>query len=1186
MKDRTNLTTEKTGSWGQSLPPFLTLLLTALIFIGASGSAVRAAGAAVEPPLLVHLREISNARDNIFGVFDLAPAATTPFFGNTIHVTTTAQGIADDGLCSLQEAIYSANLDFGVAPASFDPLVTFDTGCAPGSGDDTIVLEAGKEYLMTAPLDDPYNPVGPTANPIVLSNMTIDANGARLVRANPFRDFAGTNFRAFAVAKRAFADPNDDLDVQGAGTGSLLIRNAHIKGFTAKGGDGRSGGGGGMGAGGAIYVHEARLSIENSTFEDNGAGGGKGSWNPFGPGGGGGGMGGNGGLGQGNTFLPLHDPTDADFVGLGEGPGGGGGGSRGNGGANGFTSDFFRGWATTNGGGGGGTLSNGEAGGSHVSQPSQNGLGGIRCGGTGGHFMGDGGNATCPGGGGGGGEPAGTFREGGNAGHGHYGGGGGGGGYHQSNTAGFAYGRRGGRGGFGGGGGAGGEGDHGGNGGFGGGGGAGSDSAGRGGIYGMFGGDGNDYYGGGGAGLGGAIFNHKGTVTVWNSTFTGNFAVRGTVTPINGYPDAAEGGSDAGGAIFSLNGTLEIYNSTISRNETTGDLGAVVALSAYDVPLLPIPPEPSASFTLYNTIIANNGVTSDGVSYSNSNGECLAGGINFTKVGSHNLIVDNHGAASNVCPGAAVTADPHLLPLALNEPGITPTMALPPASPAVDAGTDLIDEGVITDQRGVARLAGTYDIGAYELWINSVPEAVSPDPAPATNEDTQVSIILKGTDADEQSLTFAITDSPDHGALGAVRTPICSAGNCIAAVTYFPSANYNGADSFKFKVNDGEADSGEVTVSITVNPVNDTPSVTAAPLTQADVQYSDLVQPVSITAADLETPAASLTVSTSHTKNGGSPVIGLPAGLTLTDNGVSGSGARQWTVSGNANVPAGTYVIKAEVTDRGDPDNIGTSPAITIPSSFTLNVIREDAVVTASASLTAIKVASAGGTSPQFELSASVAEEADGSPGDISKAGPLTFTLSPVGGGTSPTCTNDAGTASGTELTIGCSFSNVRVGVYEVNIAAGGEYYTGGGSTVLTVYDPSLGNVIGSGWLINPITGFRATFGVNVKYLRNGMAQGQVLYIEHRPEGDFKVKSNAMQNAAILRNEAQITAKAIYLDVGNYVVIARVIDNKDLGTDDKFGLKLIDPSGQPVADLTFLNYPAPLGGGNNLVPKK
>ncbi|MBK5268344.1 MAG: tandem-95 repeat protein, partial [Acidimicrobiia bacterium] len=42
-------------------------------------------------------------------------------------------------------------------------------------------------------------------------------------------------------------------------------------------------------------------------------------------------------------------------------------------------------------------------------------------------------------------------------------------------------------------------------------------------------------------------------------------------------------------------------------------------------------------------------------------------------------------------------------------------------------------------------------------------------------------------------------------------------------LTYTPALNYNGSDSFTFKVNDWAVDSNESTVSITVTPVNDAP---------------------------------------------------------------------------------------------------------------------------------------------------------------------------------------------------------------------------------------------------------------------------------------------------------------------------------------------------------------------------
>jgi len=163
-----------------------------------------------------------------------------------INVTTTVQGIADDGLCSLQEAIYAANVD-----AAYN-------GCTAGSGDDVIALQAGATYRMSAPVDDQYNPLGPTATPIVLTNITIEANGAQLVRSNPNGTTTGLpNFRAFAVSRVTASNADcfnpvsatrfnllvcgvDQTNTLGIGPsqGHLTIRNAYIKEFAVKGGEG------------------------------------------------------------------------------------------------------------------------------------------------------------------------------------------------------------------------------------------------------------------------------------------------------------------------------------------------------------------------------------------------------------------------------------------------------------------------------------------------------------------------------------------------------------------------------------------------------------------------------------------------------------------------------------------------------------------------------------------------------------------------------------------------------------------------------------------------------------------------------------------------------------------------------------------------------------------------------------
>jgi hypothetical protein len=581
----------------------------------------------------------------------LSPGAAE---SGVIFVTTVNDKISSSGGCSLKEAIYSANLDTNVIATIQG---SFATACVPGSGADRIILPSMATLRMSQIVDEAGNPFGPTATPMVVSDITIEANGALLLWVS------ASKARAFAVAS----------------TGNLTIRNAYIRGFQAKGGDGAGGGGGGLGAGGAIFVKgSGGLTVENSTFEGNGATGGNGSG--ISSGGGGGGLGGNGGR--------------ASDQGIFSG-GGGGGGSRGNGGHGEDISLSDIDFEWSNGGGGGGTVTNGAS--PVIFTPSHSDTsGGFDCGGAGGQggsFGGaDGHDAPCPGGGGGGGESRdhSVFGGGGVGGNGNYGGGGGGGGYEGGD---------GGNGGFGGGGGSGlyfpgSTGTSGGNGGFGGGGGGGQGGlvSGGPGHAGMFGGNASQTSGGGGAGLGGAIFNEGGTVTIRNCTFTANFAVRG----VSGGA-GAHNGADRGGAVFSLNGHLAVLNATISGNEDTGSGGGIVVIRTSGTP------PSSTSFTLNNTIVANNGAH-----------ECNVGGSPVA-AGVGNLVQNNDN-----CPGLVSSADPQLAPLQLVSPGFTPTMGISAASPALGTADGVTS--LATDQRGVDRPQGNgFDIGAYERCPRSGP---------------------------------------------------------------------------------------------------------------------------------------------------------------------------------------------------------------------------------------------------------------------------------------------------------------------------------------------------------------------------------------------------------------------------------------------------------------------------------
>jgi PKD repeat protein len=96
-------------------------------------------------------------------------------------------------------------------------------------------------------------------------------------------------------------------------------------------------------------------------------------------------------------------------------------------------------------------------------------------------------------------------------------------------------------------------------------------------------------------------------------------------------------------------------------------------------------------------------------------------------------------------------------------------------------------------------------------------------------EDGSGPVALSGSDPETCELSFSIVTPPAHGTLGSITS---SGSNCTpgspntdsASVTYTPAANYNGSDSFTYKVNDGTGDSSAATASLTVTSVNDIPT--------------------------------------------------------------------------------------------------------------------------------------------------------------------------------------------------------------------------------------------------------------------------------------------------------------------------------------------------------------------------
>ena len=157
------------------------------------------------------------------------------------------------------------------------------------------------------------------------------------------------------------------------------------------------------------------------------------------------------------------------------------------------------------------------------------------------------------------------------------------------------------------------------------------------------------------------------------------------------------------------------------------------------------------------------------------------------------------------------------------------------------------------------------------------------------DEDSLAQIQLLGADPDNKPLSYMLTRQPGHGTLTGIP-PL---------VIYRPAQNYNGADSFGFKVSNGQGDSAEANVSINVAPVNDPPQLTV-PAT-VTVRLGEAIQ-FTVTATDVD-EGQTITLS----------ALNLPEGAGFDP----ASGIFKWQLPRAPQIGLRTVTFKA--TDNGFP---------------------------------------------------------------------------------------------------------------------------------------------------------------------------------------------------------------------------------------------------------------------------
>ncbi|NQV84093.1 MAG: tandem-95 repeat protein [Rhodospirillales bacterium] len=200
-------------------------------------------------------------------------------------------------------------------------------------------------------------------------------------------------------------------------------------------------------------------------------------------------------------------------------------------------------------------------------------------------------------------------------------------------------------------------------------------------------------------------------------------------------------------------------------------------------------------------------------------------------------------------------------------------VAAPPSSPQP------LDPVVATlpvdDGRAGTTLVTTEPFASAGIVVAPNADPIADNQAVTTSEDQPLSGQLSATDADQDTLSYALTEggAPGHGSVVI---------NADGSYTYMPPADFSGTDSFSYTVSDGEGGTTTATVSINVAAVPDVPVVSVSAASGAE----DTAIALTISAT---VPGSEEIVSLS--------ISGVPDGATLNAGIDNGDGS--WTLIGD-----------------------------------------------------------------------------------------------------------------------------------------------------------------------------------------------------------------------------------------------------------------------------------------------
>ena len=188
-------------------------------------------------------------------------------------------------------------------------------------------------------------------------------------------------------------------------------------------------------------------------------------------------------------------------------------------------------------------------------------------------------------------------------------------------------------------------------------------------------------------------------------------------------------------------------------------------------------------------------------------------------------------------------------------------------------------------------------------------------------------VLANDSDPDGDSMTAIKVDGPSHGTLTL---------NTNGSFSYVPSANYNGPDSFTYKVSDGTLDSQPATVTLTVTPVNDAPTASGGDAeTNRDV-------PVDITLSASDVDNDSLTYIVDDSGSLGTVTVNGSTATYTPKAGYSGPDSFTFKVNdGMADSTVATISVTVNAVNR-NPSATDDTATTNEDTAVTIDVLAND----------------------------------------------------------------------------------------------------------------------------------------------------------------------------------------------------------------------------------------------------